>query len=124
MSTNPAEDRPYLSQHDSRFLTKAEIIAWETGKTFSSDWAAHHFFMWAELLHPLRDRPIRVVEIGSWEGRSALFFVNYLPQSNIVCIDPFEGNAEHHLDPYWKSLAARSELQFDFNLMAFGSRVE
>jgi predicted O-methyltransferase YrrM len=44
------------------------------------------------LLHSLREKPARIFEIGSWEGRSALFFLNYLPLSNIVCIDPFEAS--------------------------------
>ena len=124
MSTNPHEDRAFLSQPDSAFLTKAEISRWEEGRTFSTDWAAYHFFNWAELLHPLRDKPVRILEIGSWEGRSGLFFVNYLPHSHIVCIDPFAGNAEHHIDPHFAALALKSEAQFDANLAGFEGRVE
>src|SRR5262249_32758673 len=107
VSTNPAQDQTYLSQPDTGFLTKIRIADWETDKTFSTDWAGNHFFYWAELLHPLREKPIRILEIGSWEGRSALFFLNYLPRSRIVCIDPFEGNVEHHLDPYFRQLALK-----------------
>lgn len=124
MSTNPHEDRAFLSQADTAFLSKAEIIDWEAGRTFSTDWAAHHFFAWAELLAPLRHRPVRILEIGSWEGRSALFFLNYLPLSRIVCIDPFAGNAEHHRDPYFADLARKSERQFDANLAAFAPRID
>jgi predicted O-methyltransferase YrrM len=124
VSTNPDEDRAYLAQEDTAFLTKAEILKWEEGKTFSTDWAGHHFFMWAELLQDLRPRPLRVLEIGSWEGRSALYFLNFLPKSRIVCIDPFSGSAEHHQDPYFAELALKSESQFDANLAAFGDRIE
>jgi predicted O-methyltransferase YrrM len=124
VSTNPDEDQTYLSQPDTAFLTKARITDWETDKTFSTDWAGNHFFLWAELLHRLRERPVRILEIGSWEGRSALFFLNYLPLSRIVCIDPFEGNVEHHLDPYFQKLALKSEAQFDLNLAGFADRVE
>jgi hypothetical protein len=95
MSTNPDEDLVYLGKPDTAFLTKAEITSWEAGKTFSSDWAGSHFFNWAELLHPLRQKALRILEIGSWEGRSALFFLNYLPLSRITCIDPFDSNIEH-----------------------------
>jgi predicted O-methyltransferase YrrM len=114
----------YLSQEDTAFLTKADISTWEEGRTFSTDWAGHHFFMWAELLQDLRERPVRILEVGSWEGRSALFFLNYLPRSRIVCIDPFAGNVEHHQDPYFAALALKSEAQFDANLAGFESRVD
>lgn len=124
MSTNPDEDQIYLSQPDTAFLSKARITDWETDKTFSTDWAGNHFFLWAELLHPLREKPARILEIGSWEGRSALFFLNYLPLSSIVCVDPFEGNAEHHLDPHFRQLVPKTETQFDSNLTTFANRVE
>src|SRR4051794_12483459 len=76
VSTNPREDQSYLVREDTAFLTKAEIQKWEEGRTFSTDWAGNHFFMWAELLQPLKGKPVRVLEIGSWEGRSALYFLN------------------------------------------------
>ena len=124
MSTNADEDRVYLEKADTAFLTKAEITSWEAGKTFSTDWAAAHFFTWAELLHPLRQKPVRILEIGSWEGRSALFFLNYLPLSRIVCVDTFGGNVEHLQDPYFAELAPKAEGQFDRNLAAFPDRLE
>jgi predicted O-methyltransferase YrrM len=124
VSTNPDEDLVYLEKPDTAFLTKARITAWETGKTFTTNWAASHFFTWAELLHPLQGKPVRILEIGSWEGRSALFFLNYLPLSRVTCIDTFGGNAEHQLDPYFAALAPRTEAQFDANLAEFGNRVE
>jgi len=124
VSTKPHEDRPYLSKDDTALLTKAKITSWEANKTFSSDWAAEHFFTWAELLHQLRDKSVRILEIGSWEGRSALFFLNYLPHSRIVCVDTFGGNVEHGLDPYWVELALKSESQFDSTVAAFADRVE
>ena len=124
MSTNPDEDQTWLSQADTAFLSKARITDWETDKTFSTDWAGNHFFYWSELLHRLREKPVRILEIGSWEGRSALFFLNYLPKSRIVCIDPFEGSTEHQREPYFRELARKSEAQFDRNLAGFADRVE
>jgi predicted O-methyltransferase YrrM len=124
LSTNLHEDQSYLVQEDTAFLSKAEISRWEEGKTFSTDWAGHHFFLWSELLQEQRHRPVRILEIGSWEGRSALYFLNYLPKSRIACIDPFSGSVEHHNDPYFAELARKSESQFDANLKGFGDRVE
>jgi hypothetical protein len=62
VSTNPDEDRIYLDKPDTAFLTKAEITTWEAGKTFSTDWAAGHFFEWAELLDPLRQKVLRILD--------------------------------------------------------------
>jgi predicted O-methyltransferase YrrM len=72
----------------------------------------------------LRLGALRILEIGSWEGRSALFFLNYLPLSRITCIDPFDGNIEHHINPYFAALALKSEAQFDANLAALADRIE
>jgi predicted O-methyltransferase YrrM len=124
VSTNPVEDRIYLEKPDTAFLTKAEIATWEEGKTFSTDWAAGHFFEWAELLHPLRQKVLRILEIGSWEGRSANFFLRYLPRSCVVCIDTFEGNVEHHRDPDFAKRVPEAEEKFDRNLAELMERVE
>ena len=122
MSSNP-QDQTDPSER-SAFLSRAEITDWEGDKSFSTDWASPHFFMWAELLQAWRGKPVRVLEIGSWEGRSALFFLNFLPNSRIVCVDPFGGSAEHQLDPYYAENAAKSEGRFDRNLAGFRDRVE
>jgi len=124
VSTNPDEDQAFLTQDDNAFLTKADILKWEEGRTFSTDWAANHFFNWAVLLKDLRQKPVQILEIGSWEGRSALFFLNYLALSRIICIDPFEGNLEHQINPYFADLARKSEARLDSNLAAFSDRVE
>ena len=115
MSTNPDEDQTHPSQPDTAFLSKARITDWETEHTFQPT-GPGTILLWAELLHPLREHTGPDFEIGSWEGRSALFFLNYLPLSRIVCIDPFEGNVEHQLDPHFQQLVTKTEAQFDSTL--------
>jgi predicted O-methyltransferase YrrM len=96
------------------------------GKNFTSDWTSRNYKSWINLLAPLRDQPLSVLEIGSWEGRSALFFLNYLPRCKIVCVDTFKGSWENHA---W-SLKQRItqlwpiERRFDANLAPFAGRVE
>ncbi len=56
--------------------------------------------------------PLRILEIGSFEGRSACWFSDHWldhPQSSLVCVDTFEGGDEHkpllsltHLDLFAK----------------------
>jgi len=112
-------------QHADTLPDEAVIAAWDDGKDFSCDWTSGNIPVWANILREHRDRAPRVLEIGSWEGRSALFFLNYLPKAHVVCIDPFEGNAEHHSDAYFAALVPATEARFDRNVAEpFGERVE
>ena len=100
------------------------VARWFEGKSFTVDWASHNFSNWAYTLAELRAKPLSILEIGSWEGRSALFFLNYLPLSRITCIDTFEGSKEHHNRPGWERFIAESEGRFDANLAAFAGRAD
>jgi predicted O-methyltransferase YrrM len=105
-------------------VSDAEIMQWYDGKTFTCDWTTNRIPVLSNVLAGLRDKPARLLEIGSWEGRSAIFFLNYLPLARIVCIDPFVGNVEHQQDAYFAALVPQAEALFDANLASFGSRVE
>lgn len=109
-------------------VTDAEIVAWFEGKQFSADWTSWHFPTWMKLLASYRNRSVRVLEIGSWEGRSALFFLNFLPRARVTCIDTFAGGQEHREAAAGDSKEARSlkalERRFDANMGAFAGRVE
>lgn len=37
----------------------------------------------------------RILEIGSWEGRSACYFLDKYPDAVITCVDTFQGSPEH-----------------------------
>jgi predicted O-methyltransferase YrrM len=101
------------------------VARWYQDKDFSCDWTTDRIPLWASLLAARREEQIRVLEIGSWEGRSALFFLNFLPKAQVVCIDTFGGNAEHHSNDYFAALVPASEARFDANVVgAFGGRVE
>jgi predicted O-methyltransferase YrrM len=96
--------------------------AWYDGKTFSTDWTTRHLDIWDELLAPRRTEALEVVEIGSWEGRSALYFLNALPRCRLTCIDTFEGSREHQLKERWLSQLPHIEARFDANLAGFEGR--
>jgi predicted O-methyltransferase YrrM len=112
----PSQPLPPVSAEDA--------MRWYEGKDFSSDWTSWHFPVWLGLLARFRDKPARVLEIGSWEGRSALFFVNYLPQAHVTCVDPWTGNVEHALDAHFAALVPHSERRFIDNLAPFAARIE
>lgn len=98
-----------------------EWEAWFDNKKFTTDWSSPHFSDWARHLAKLRDRDVAVLEIGSWEGRSAIFFLEFLPRSRVTCIDTFEGGAEHA--PLGNDFLASIEGRFDANLGPYGDRV-
>lgn len=100
------------------------ISGWYAGKEFSSDWTSLHFPIWIGVLQHLRERPCDVLEIGSWEGRSAVFFLEFLPQSRLTCIDTFGGGAENHASLAESSQIPLIERRFDANLEPYAGRVE
>src|SRR5205085_11035594 len=91
-----------------------------------TNWGLQHHQLWAEILAPRREEPLRILEIGSWEGQSALFFLNHLPRASIVCVDTFAGSVEHRAWPRWQreSQLSSIEQRFDLNLAAFADRVQ
>jgi len=110
---------------EGREFSDADTAAWFADKALGFDWTSCHFPTWARLFSRYRTVPARLLEIGSWEGRSALFFVNYLPQARLVCIDTFEGSEEHQANPQtFANDLSEIERRFDSNLAPFAGRIE
>jgi predicted O-methyltransferase YrrM len=83
---------------------------------FTSDWFSGAIPGVTETLKEIN--PKRFLEIGSWEGRSASWFLDTYPDSSIVCVDTFEGSPEHQgLD------VAATKDRFLKNMARFGDRV-
>lgn len=64
-----------------------------------------------------------VVENGSWFGLSARFITEHAPNATIICIDHWEGSAEHHRRPDWKELLPDLYPGFLSNLWEYRDRV-
>jgi predicted O-methyltransferase YrrM len=101
-----------------------DFSIWFSGKSLSTDWTSRFFNTWAELLGARRDDPLDILEIGSWEGRSAIFFLQYFRNCRLTCIDTFQGGPEHFLREKWQVELPHIEDRFDHNLAEFGTRVE
>lgn len=97
--------------------------AWFDGKEFSSDWTSGHYANWERLFAPIVGDVRTVLEVGSWEGRSAIFFLEFFKQAKITCIDSFVGGAEQHYPDHAREIPL-IEARFDRNLAPFGARVE
>jgi hypothetical protein len=97
---------------------------WFEGKEFSQDWTSPHYPIWARVLEDWRGRAVEMLEIGSWEGRLAVFFLEFLPRSRLVCVDTFAGAPEHHENPDWRAALPLIEKRFDRNTAPYKGRVE
>jgi predicted O-methyltransferase YrrM len=68
-------------------------LARESRYSFTSDYISKNLDNWTRLLEEYRGRPgIQMLEIGSYEGRSAVWFLENIlthPTAGIVCIDFF-----------------------------------
>src|ERR1700710_2270733 len=68
-------------------------LARESGYSYTSDYISKNLDNWTRLLEEYRGRPgVRMLEIGSYEGRSAVWFLENVlthPTAGIVCIDFF-----------------------------------
>jgi predicted O-methyltransferase YrrM len=102
--------------------TAGKVSDWFAEKEFTSDWTSPHIARWTSVLGSLRTEAIRILEIGSWEGRSAVFFLRFLPRSTITCIDTFGGGGAHMPD-HVRAEVPNVEARFDANLAEFGERV-
>jgi len=95
-----------------------EMEFWFAGKDFSTDWTSGNFPNWCRVFADRREKVRRILEIGSWEGRSAIFFLEFFRNASITCIDAFASggtstNPALHL----------AESRFDKNTKSYGARV-
>jgi cephalosporin hydroxylase len=97
---------------------------WCREKIFSTDWTSRHLGTWADIFQNLNNDRLKILEIGSWEGRSAIFFLNFFTNSHLYCIDTFLGSEEHFLKEKWSSQVGFIEDRFDKNLSEFAGRFE
>ncbi len=87
-----------------------EVRQWYIGKELTTDWLTPWLRFWFPALQYLRDTEARVLEIGSFEGRSAIAFLEMLPKCHVTTVDIFDKPAV--------------EERCRKNLASYGDRVE
>jgi len=62
-----------------------------------ADWFSDHEAIWYNLFekHGLFKKKINYLEIGTFEGRSTIFVLNYLKNVKVNIVDTFSGSDEH-----------------------------
>ena len=86
-----------------------DIQRWFAGKELTTDWLSHHLETWIKVLGPLRSRELSVLEVGAYEGRSAIAFLELLPGCHVTTID------------FWRK--SETEARCRRNLAPYGDRV-
>lgn len=70
----------------------ARQLARESGYAFTSDYVSEHIPRWRDLFEEYRGQPdVRMLEIGSYEGRSAVWFL----ENVLTHPTASSGNATH-----------------------------
>jgi predicted O-methyltransferase YrrM len=67
---------------------RAEVVV---RGSFRSDMVSGNFANWEPMLRALEGKSARILEIGSFEGMSACYFLWRLPDAELTCIDTFDG---------------------------------
>lgn len=61
--------------------------------TFTSDWFTNNLPLWQELFKGYQRKPVKWLEVGTYEGRSAIWSLNNVlnhPKSSITCVDSWK----------------------------------
>ena len=88
---------------DVRVTGVTANVATNDDYEFTTDWFHYAQYVWKEIIKhlPERGRRRRLMEIGSFEGRSAVWIIEHIMQSGdqLLCVDTWEGGEEHaHID--------------------------
>jgi hypothetical protein len=113
----------------------AQILCWSSRKQVNSEYAKRldaageyttrwndgNFWDWLRVFEAenILGKPLRILEIGSWEGRSASFLLTLFTDAHIICVDTWEGSDEHS-----DINVTTVEERFNRNVSRFQGRIE
>lgn len=64
---------------------------------FTEDWFSNNIELWKKTLMKLKHKPLKVLEVGTFEGRSAIWLLENIllhPDSKIYCVDHWKHASE------------------------------
>ena len=90
---------------------------------FKERWFDVHIVPWCVSFSRVFNRadPLRILEIGSWEGRSSLFLLTYFTKAHLTAVDTWSGGDEYE----YNATADLQDLEarFDDNLAPHKDRL-
>jgi predicted O-methyltransferase YrrM len=80
-------------------------------RNFTKDWFSRNIYFWLKLLkkNNLLEKKIKILEIGTYEGFSAVFILSILKNSQLTIVDTFKGGPEQ------KNISSFSNLKKNFS---------
>ena len=101
-----------LNEHNLNFKKKGK---------YTQDWFSYNIKYISRVIYKydLQNKNLNILEIGSYEGLSTVFFLSLLKNSKITCIDPFE-DFEENKDKDFNLVLEN----FLFNTKEYKNRVE
>ena len=86
-----------LSFFDKKFFKKylkinENNLNFKKKGKYTQDWFSYNIKYISRVIYKydLQNKNLNILEIGSYEGLSTVFFLSLLKNSKITCIDPFE----------------------------------
>jgi predicted O-methyltransferase YrrM len=62
---------------------------------FTADWFTHNIKEWSSLLSHFKNEVCSILDIGCFEGRSTLWFLESIPKSMVTAVDIFKETEEY-----------------------------
>lgn len=95
--------------------------------TLDNDWFTPNIPTWLmafEQNHFEKNAKLKCMEIGSWQGQSAVFILNYFENAKLTCVDTWQGADEHKSgDAGAPGALMKVEDDFDKNLLRYTDRL-
>lgn len=114
-----------LSPAAAAFRVCHRLCGWPAseakGYVFTHDYFAGHISVWQRwFTDTIQQRPIRILEVGSWQGGSTLWLLDQVLAErggSITCVDTWEGSSEHG---FLGTMGLQLEELFDANIARSG----
>ena len=94
---------------------------------FDNDWFTPNIPTWLTAFQKNNfdeKTELNCLEIGSWQGMSAVFILKYFERAQLTCVDTWEGADEHQSEHSTTSeTLMKVEEVFDFNLSPYKQRL-
>lgn len=111
----------FYKNYKETYLSQTSIL------NLSNDWFSGNIPYWLSVIDELnlRNKELKALEIGSWEGLSSHFLLSTLPKVHLTCVDTWEG-ADEHKDGTAATAQVLSQIEnrFDENLKSFKDRLK
>lgn len=119
LELNPALPEAIAAITEVKYAAEVQAKGYE----FSQNWFGPNIPFWERSVGKFSGRAgLRILEIGSWEGRSTCWMIDHLltdATARITCIDTFLGSVEHP-GLYDAAISESVEERFDRNIARTG----